>query len=210
MDWKTRRISEILGIPNLNTEYLQPHVIISIKERIAKVKNIGAVILFGSVVRGEASPKSDIDIMVVPLKQEKIKALKIQVMKLLKKIEGEYKLKASFSLIIYTTNEDPYFIWETISDGIVLYIKPEIVIQSIQSAKPYALISYSYSGLENSYKKRVQRYIFESKNGLQIDRANKMEYIAPGVLLLPLEKSKSIIKFFDELHLKYSLIKVWR
>jgi predicted nucleotidyltransferase len=210
MDWKTRRISEILGIPKLNSEYLPLHVIISIKERIAQIENIGAVILFGSVVRGEASPRSDIDIMIVPLKQEKIKALKVQIMKLLKEIEDEHKLEASFSLLIYTGNEDPYFIWETISDGIVLYIKPEIVIQSIQSVKPYALISYSYSGLKENDKKRAQRYIFESKKGLQIDRDNKLEYIAPGVILLPLENSKSIIRFFDELHLRYSLIKVWR
>ena len=197
-------------MPNLDTKYLPPHVMISLKERITEIENIGAIILFGSVVRGEASPKSDIDIMVVPLKQEKLKALKEQVMKLLKEIEDENKLAASFSLILYTGKEDAYFIWETISDGVVTYIKPEMVIPSIKSIKPYALISYSYYSLKDKDKKRVQRYIFESKNGMQIDKSNKIEYIGPGVLLIPLEKSKSIKRFFDEMHVKYSLIKIWR
>ena len=210
MDWKTRRISEILGIPNLDTKYLPLHVLISLKERITEIENVGAVILFGSVVRGEASPKSDIDLMVIPLKHEKIKELKRQVMKLLKEIENENKLEASFSLILYTGKEDPYFIWEMISDGVVLYITPELVTPSIQSIKPYALISYSYSGLKDNDKKRVQRYIFESKKGLQIDKGNKIEYIAPGVLLIPLQKSRFIKKFFDEMHVNYSLIKIWR
>ena len=210
MDWKTKRISEILGIPDLDTKYLPPHVIISLKERISEIENIGALILFGSVVRGEASPKSDIDIMVVPIKQERLKALKERVMKLLKEIEDENKLVASFSLILYTGKEDPYFIWETISDGVILYIKPELVIPSIQSVKPYALISYTYSSLKDNDKKRVQRYIFESKKGLKIDKNNKMEYIGPGVLLIPLEKSKIVTKFFDEIHVNYSLMKIWR
>lgn len=197
-------------MPNLDTKYLPPHVLISLKERIVEIENIGALILFGSVVRGEASPKSDIDIMVVPLKQEKLKALKGQVMKLLKEIEDEYKFEASFSLILYTGKEDPYFIWETISDGVVLYIKPELVIPSIQSVKPYALISYTYSSLKDNDKKRMQRYIFESKKGLKIDKNNKLEYIGPGVLLIPLEKSKFIKRFFDEMHVRFSLIKIWR
>ena len=85
-----------------------------------------------------------------------------------------------------------------------------MVNQSIHGIKPHALISYSYSGLNNNDKKKVQRFIFESKKGLQIDKDNKMVYISPGVLLLELEKSKIVTKFFDEIHLKYSLMKIWR
>lgn len=210
MDWKTKRISEILGMPNLDTRYLPPHVIISLKEKITEIDGIGAIILFGSIVRGEGSPKSDIDIMVVPIKPEKLKALKVEVLKVLKEIEDEHKLKASFSLMIYSGEEDPYFIWETISDGVVIHINTEMVIQSIKSIKPYALISYSYSGLEDNNKKKIQRFIFESKKGLQIDKNNKIVYISPGVLLLSLEKSKIVTKFFDELQVRYSLMKIWR
>lgn len=210
MDWKTKRITEILGMPNLDTEYLHPHVVISLKERIAKVNDVGALIIFGSIVRGEASPKSDIDVMVVPLKKKVTKTLKKQVSKILKEIEDEHRLKVSFSLVIPTGNEDPYFMWETLKDGVVVYIKPEMAIHSIGKVKPYALISYSYASLKENDKKKVQRFLFESKKGVQIDKDNKMEYIAPSVILLPLEKSKYVTEFFDKMHLKYSLMKIWR
>lgn len=210
MDWKTRRVSEILGIPQLNAEYLPPHVIISLKEKIAAVEDVGAAVLYGSIVRGEASPKSDIDIMIVPLKKKDEKALKKRVMRILHKIEDEFKLEVSFSLMIYSGKEDPYFIWEAIKDGVVIYIRPEMVIDSNKNIKPYALISYSYVGLKNSDTKRVQRFLFESQKGMQIDRNNKIEYIAPGVILLSLEKSKHITKLFDEMRLNYSLLKIWR
>jgi len=203
-------VSEILGIPQLNAEYLPPHVIISLKERIAAIEDVGAAVLYGSIVRGEASPKSDIDILIVPLTKKNEKKLKKQVMRILHKIEDEFKLGVSFSLMIYTGKEDPYFIWEAIKDGVVIFIRPEMVFDSNQNIKPYALISYSYVGLKNSDTKRVQRFLFESRNGMQIDRKNKMEYIAPGVILIPLEKSKSITKYFDDMHLNYLLLKIWR
>lgn len=210
MDWKTRRITEILGMPKLNTEFLQPNVIISLKERIAKVEAVGALILYGSIVRGEATSKSDIDIMIVPLKKEYTKKLKKQIMNILKEIENEYQLGVNFSPIIYTGKEDPYFVWETVKDGVVVFIKPEMAIHSITNVKPYALISYSYSGLKENVKKKVQRFLFESKKGVQIDKGNRMEYLAPGVIVLPLEKSKLVTDFFDEMHLNYSLMKIWR
>lgn len=207
--WKIRRISEILGTPRLDTKYLPPHVIISLKERIAKVEEVGALILYGSIVRGEASPKSDIDILIVPVKKEETETLKVQLMEILKGIEEEYKLENSFSLMIYTGEEDSYFLWEMIKDGVVLYSKPEMAIHSVQDIMPYALISYTYRGLKENDKKRIQRFLFESKKGASIDRNNKMEYIAPGVILLPLGKSKRVTQFFDASHLTYSLIKLW-
>lgn len=209
MDWKTRQIAEILGLPKLDTKYLPIHILIALKDQLAKITGIGAVILFGSIVRGEASPKSDIDIMVIPAQLDQIKTLKERVGKILNYIEVEYKLAASFSLIIYTGQEDPYFLWETVKDGAVIYITPELVTQAPQSIKPYAVISYSYLGLSENEKKRVSRFIFESKSGLQLDRSNRMEYIAPGVLLLTLERSKMVTDFFDDLNVKYSMIKVW-
>ena len=210
MDWKTRQIAEILGLPNLDTMYLPVHAVIALKDRLAKIKDIGAVILFGSIVRGEGSPKSDIDIMVVPAKAEKTMNLEGTVANILKEIETEYKLPVSFSMLIYTGLEDPYFLWETVKDGVVLYIKPKLAIQTPQTVKPYALISYSYTGLTENEKKRLSRFLFEAKSGLKVDKSNKLEYIAPGVILLTPERSELVVEFFNELGLRYSLIKIWR
>jgi predicted nucleotidyltransferase len=210
MDWKTKQITKILGVPKLNTEYLQPHVIISLKERVAKINNVGALILYGSIVRGEASAKSDIDVMVVPLKKKNVKNLKKRVSKILKQIEDEHRLKVSFSLMIPTGSEDSYFMWETLKDGAVIYIRPELALDTMGNARPYALIAYSYSDLKENDKKKVQRFLFDSKSGMQMDKGNKMEYIAKGVILLPQKRSKKVTEYFEKMQMQYSLLKVWR
>ena len=208
--WKIKRTAEILGIPHLDTRYLPPHVIIALREHIAEIEDVGAVILYGSMVRGEASPKSDIDIMVIPIKKDDPDVLRQKLMGIFRRIEDEYNLQPSFSLLIYSGEEDPYFIWETIKDGVVLYCKPEITIQAPENIIPYALISYTYTGLKEKEKKQIRRHLFSSKKSPMIDKNNKMEYIAPGVLLLPLNKAKQVTELFETMNIKYSLLKVWR
>jgi len=164
----------------------------------------------GGSLRRYKETIGDIDIMVVPAKAEKTMNLEGTVANILKEIETEYKLPVSFSMLIYTGLEDPYFLWETVKDGVVLYIKPKLAIQTPQTVKPYALISYSYTGLTENEKKRLSRFLFEAKSGLKVDKSNKLEYIAPGVILLTPERSELVVEFFNELGLRYSLIKIWR
>ena len=135
------------------------------------------MILYGSTARGDASGKSDIDLLVIPLKKEFSGTLENTINELLKDIEEKFKLEISFSPLIYEGSEDPYFIWETLKDGAVIYCRPEMVLPAAETAKPYALISYRYSGLGGSEKKRVQRFLYESGNGMKIDKKNRLEYI---------------------------------
>jgi predicted nucleotidyltransferase len=208
--WKLRLISDILDLPNLSTDYFPLQALITVKKRIAQIEEVGALILYGSVVRGEASPKSDIDILIVPLSSQYPESLKPTLQTLFNEIENEFNLKICFSFLIYKGDEDSYFLWETLKDGCVLFCRPEAVVQSIENINPYALISYNYKGLSAALKKRVHRFLYESKHGMLIDKANKMGYIAPSVLLLPISKSELITDFFDSCGINYSLQKIWR
>ncbi|MFA5772692.1 MAG: nucleotidyltransferase domain-containing protein [Thermoplasmata archaeon] len=210
IDWKTARISAALGLPRLDPKYLPPQALIALKERMSEVEDVAAVVLYGSVVRGEASPKSDVDILIVPLKKEKAASLEAKVAKVLREVEKEHNMKIGFSAMVYTGKEDSYFIWEALKDGVVLYSRPEAAIHSVQNLMPYALISYTCSGLSESAKKRLQRFLFKSKSGVQINKNDKMEYIAPGVFLLNLDRARRATDFFDEMRVQYGLMKIWR
>lgn len=210
IDWKMMQVGTILGIPRLDSKYLPAHVIVTLKTKISEVPGIGAIILYGSIVRGEASPKSDVDVMIVPMINEDTTLLKNEITKILRDLENEYKLTISFSPVIFTGEEDSYFIWEVVKDGVVIFIKPELVLSPDKNITPYALISYSLSGLDNSQKKKIQRFLFKSKDGVKIDMKNKLEYIAPSVLLISIEKANQLTSYFDSNNVNYSLIKVWR
>lgn len=208
-DWRMMKLSEVIGIPDLNVEYIKPQVFLSLKERIHSVENLGALILYGSVVHGDVSSKSDIDLMAVPEKKNNIQELREELAIILRDIENVFDLELSFSLNVYEGNEDTYFLWELVNNGVVLFCKPGMLVQSIDGLKPFALLSYSFSGVMTKDKKKALRYLYESVSGLKIKKDNKMEYIGLGVIKLPLEKTKKVTKLFDELRIGYSLIKIW-
>ena len=202
-------INEILGLPEVNSKLLPPHVLVAVKEQLSKIPECGAVIIYGSMIRGDASVKSDIDILLVPVSQKDRNLLRKRSSKILSDIESEFKLKNTFSINIYKGSEDSYFLWEAAKDGAVLYSKPEMILNDPEAIKPYALISYTFMGLSDKIKKRIQRFLFESKTGIEIDKQNRMEYIAPGVILISIDRSKKTIELFDESGIEYSLVKVW-
>ena len=181
-------INEILGLPEVNSKLLPPHVLVAVKEQLSKIPECGAVIIYGSMIRGDASVKSDIDILLVPVSQKDRNLLRKRSSKILSDIESEFKLKNTFSINIYKGSEDSYFLWEAAKDGAVLY---------------------TFMGLSDKIKKRIQRFLFESKTGIEIDKQNRMEYIAPGVILISIDRSKKTIELFDESGIEYSLVKVW-
>jgi predicted nucleotidyltransferase len=203
-------VKDILGMPELDERYLPPEVVVALKERAERIRGLGALILFGSVARGEASRKSDIDLLMVPLDGSVSNDVKKELLKLLHGLEDEFRLKINFSLLVYDGTEDQFFLWETLKDGDVVFSRPEMVLPSVSNPKPHALISYRLNGQNNTEKKRIQRFLYESKNGMAIDMNNKMEYVAPGVIVVDLERSKRIVEYFDDIGLDYSLMKIWR
>jgi len=74
------------------------------------------------------------------------------------------------------------FLWNVVSEGIVVWGKPEDIIskEPHPSLKPLVEVSYSIEGLSEAEKRRLLRRLYTSKN-----------------------------KLFDEFHVKYSLKKVW-
>jgi predicted nucleotidyltransferase len=207
--WKIKKLAEVLGISHLDTRYVHPNLVIDLRDEMFKFEDVKALILYGSVVRGDASEKSDIDLLAVFASPEGKEGLLTRMNAVLRILETRYHLKISFSLKLFTGDEDNYFLWEVASDGVVVFCRPEAVMENRKGLKPYALISYSLTGLDGSAKKKVLRHLFSSKSGSRIDMSNKMEYIAQSVLMLSVERSKEVVEFFEAQGVDYSLRKVW-
>jgi predicted nucleotidyltransferase len=204
-----KQLSKMLGMPDLNTDYLPIRVVLELQEQASKMKDLGALVLFGSIVRGEASPKSDIDIMAIPMAKEVVETLEIEVRQMLSEVERIFNLKASFSLLMFKGDEDSHFLWEVIKDGGVIYCDPSMLIRDISDISPKALISYTYADLNNTNKKRLQRFLFTSKDGINVNKKKLIEYVSPGVLLLDIQRAEKFRRYLDELDVKYSYIKIW-
>lgn len=209
-NWKTARLSEALGIPTLDTRYVPPGVLVDLRARLVDLKELGALIIYGSVVRGEASPKSDIDLLAVPAQKNGIDVMQRKLTAVLRYIEKAHRLKLGFSLMVYSGNEDSHFLWEAMQDGVVLFCRPGTAISGFANTQPVALISYTFKGVDGAGRQKLRRFIFESEKGVRIDRRNRQEYVAPGALLLSLERARLLTWMFDSMGVKYGLLKLWR
>jgi len=209
-NWKTARLSEALGIPALDARYVPPGAIIDLRKSLADLKELGALIIYGSVVRGEASPKSDIDLLAVPARKKGVDVMQKRLAGILRQVEKAHRLKLGFSLMVYSGSEDSHFLWEAMQDGVVLFCRPGTAISGFANTQPVALISYTFKGIGGAGRQKLRRFIFESEKGIRIDRRNRQEYVAPGALLLSLERARLLTWMFDSMGVKYGLLKLWR
>lgn len=131
-----------------------------IKTTFKEKKNAEAVILFGSVARGEAGKESDLDICVVYKKGGR-RILSDLFLDLEKKYNKDIN-------VIFTDSEfkdlGRQFIETIIKEGVVLKGKiPEISVQRLE-LEPYEIMKYELTSLSQTDKMRVKRLLYGSKS----------------------------------------------
>lgn len=177
------------------------------------VNYIKRIILFGSVARGEASGKSDIDLFIDVIEkslERDVKKIKEEFLKS-KRYKNYWLLKGiknDFNIIVGKLDEWKDLRDSIISNGIVLYDKFEEipkkgvhkVIFSWENVKPESnrvLLSkrlFGYKKDKKSYKGLVQRY-----NG---------ERIGKGIITVPLVNANTFLKLFRNMKISVKIRKV--
>jgi predicted nucleotidyltransferase len=196
---------------NIYEEFKEP--LIDFIERAKEIPNLIGVILFGSAITGDVSKKSDIDLLLVTKSEsnpETGEESKI-VHSITNEISKKFNLEQSFSITFYNLNQkdtEPDFLWEVAKEGIVIWAKPELIlnIDIDKKLKPKLICSYSLKDLKEKDKRALIRKLYESKSSL----INEKEKIAPGVFIIDAEKEPLIDNLFKKFNLKnYSIKKVW-
>ncbi len=184
----------------------------------SEIPNLVCAILFGSVVTGDISKKSDIDILLLfdcahnPELGEEMK-IAIQIAG---EICAKHNLAHTFSFVIQNkrkmTEIDTDFLWKVCQEGIIIWGLPEIVLarKPNPNLTPLSLISYSVSELPNKNKRAVFRALYgngKNKKGL-IDKKN--ERLGRGTLIIGSDKFDDIKSIFDRFGVKiFSVKKLW-
>ena len=181
---------------------------------------IKTIILFGSVARGEATRKSDIDLFIILSKKNKLTDKHISNKML--SIEKKYKVNIQY----ITANQkfdkiNKQFLDTILREGIVIYGKiPEIPIQKLD-LEPYSLIKYDLSQLEHSEKMKLERILFGKetkkryKNKIYVSKKNGYleEYkgIKTGIasILIPEKHASKIAKELRKFGARVRIIPAW-
>ncbi len=182
-------------------------------ENLKNPDKVDSIILFGSVVRGEAMKSSDIDIFIETKLdiQKEISELTDKFYKNIryKKYWSLLGIKNEFHVETGILNE-----WKSLerslhAQGIILFGK----YKSEKKGEPFYLFSIEQSKSRNKnvsvwrklygYKQKINKKIYE-KNGL-IKEYNG-ERIAKGSFMIPANNAQKIISFLKNNKIKYKIM----
>lgn len=183
-----------------------------IAKELSKVKEIVAVILYGSHARGDAGPRSDIDIFVICDTEKNMRKLEPKITTLLHR-----KTKRFVQPLCVSVEDlgDPGIAAKIFREGKVLFVKEPLLITAgkILDARPYRLLAIPISALSQKekvkfntalYGKKVKNYKYK---GL-LDEVSGAKF-GRGTILVPEEKVNKIIKFCKSYNIKPKEVKVW-
>jgi predicted nucleotidyltransferase len=193
--------------------------------RYASTDEVAYIFLFGSVAKGNADRRSDVDMLVVLDTEnpdfEKMEA-KITISELALTLEKEFDRNIQ---VVFTNRKyegiDAYLIQKVLKEGIVLFSKtPSITINGIE-AEPYAIILYELGDISLRDKMRVKRLMYghktkkvikgktyESKRDGIVQQLQGLR-LASGAVAIPQKNIQLIENEFERLKLKYKRVDIW-
>lgn len=188
--------------------------LIDFADNANKIPNLIGVILFGSVIPGEMSKKSDIDLLLVfDTNHDPETGKESEIAhSIASNISIKYDLLYPFSFIFLNKKNmndvESDFLWNVIKEGIVIWGKPQDILMKTPhpSLQPLMLIRYSLKDLNENDRRKILRWLYTSKKKLI---GKSKEKLGPGVLLIKAEKYEEIKKVFDKFRVKYSVKKIW-
>ncbi len=185
-------------------------------EFTSKIKDfdgIVSVVLFGSVARGEATSKSDVDLMVIysdknPETIKKINSLATEKLQVLHFTLEELK-------------DEPTLAGALSGEGILLYGKPVTICMEGDDLKSQMLITYDTGHLERNIRSTLYRSLYGGtstyiKNGVKktkyypgIVEQVRAQKLTKAVIIVDRHNAPEIIKTLRRFKAKWKEIPVW-
>ncbi|MEM1985328.1 MAG: nucleotidyltransferase domain-containing protein [Nitrososphaeria archaeon] len=180
-------------------------------ETISSIKEVLAIILFGSIARGDYDEYSDYDILVIFKDKESM----------WKNWDELFKRVGRLNLLVHCIpksleeflKSEPTFLNEIFRNGKLLYIKyPFQAYMRPLDLKPYKLITYNMSGLRQEDKMKFYYKLYGKNSSSNIGLVKKVGGIkvSEGCLLIP-ENSFEIIKeILNKFNVKFNVIEIYK
>lgn len=199
-------------------------VVFEFAKEACKYENVLSVILFGSVARGEADRRSDVDILVVFDTRENVRSLDVK--NKISKISLDLEKKFDENIQLVFSNKhfeglDRQFVENSLREGVILLGKnPQVDIERLKLGS-YSLINYSLKNLKKSEKMKIKRIFYghitkkvykgkvyrSSMKGLIKELGGKRTGIAS--LLVPSRKAEDIINVLKRFGAKFERTDLW-
>ena len=136
-------------------------------KELAEIKTLQAVILYGSFARGEISPKSDIDLLLIFDTRDEARNREARVVEILTRARVK-RIIVPTCVGIDELRENPDLTFNILRDGKVLYkrIGVEVWPQAkMLGGKPMILYEFDLTGLSHQKKVKLNRTLYGTQVG---------------------------------------------
>ncbi|MDI6642648.1 MAG: nucleotidyltransferase domain-containing protein [Candidatus Hodarchaeaceae archaeon] len=170
---------------------------------------LSGVVLFGSLVRGDFGPRSDIDVLMVFDEPDPRRHL-TEVTKIITALKPHREIRP-----VLTNLKDvgADLLQEVMREGAVLHGKLVVGPDSL-ALRPYSIISYDLSAADSTTRQRVARRVYGYSSRKRVGKRLR-EYSYPGladrkdcfvlgkgVIALPAETAKGFVEFLKRNRVK--------
>ncbi len=180
--------------------------------RLSPIRDLKAIILYGSFAREDYGPRSDIDLMLITTKKETTEELQDAIISL--------DLGRSIQPVIRTQKElaetDTGLLQNLFLEGKILFLREplDIDVSALLRLKPFLVYTLDLGNLDQKGKARFNRAFYP--------RTSK-KYVYPGVLaelkgvklasgcvMVPFSKKKAVEKFLKSQKVKFNSLRIWK
>ena len=185
-----------------------------IAKELSRIEDVKAVILYGSLARGEFTSRSDIDLFILTTDDKTQKEVEDKVIEL--ETEIGRNIQPTIRTITELQKTDTGLLQNIFQEGKILYLKEPSDIPSaiLLQQKPYLIYSFQISSLPQKDKAKFNRQLYEQtkkdykyKGLLQEIGGQKL---SAGCIMIPYEQKEKIEKFFKKFKVKFKQLKVWK
>lgn len=185
-----------------------------IAKSLSTIEDVKAVVLYGSLARGEYTSRSDIDLLILTTEKKTMKEVQDKVIEL----EGETgrNIQPTIRTLKELQKTDTGLLQNIFQEGKVLYLREAADIPSaiLLQQRPYLVYTFQLNTLSQKEKARFNRQLYEvtqkgyKYKGLLQELGGQK--LSAGCILVPHAKKQKIEKFFKKFRVQFSQLKVWK
>ncbi|MBF0217782.1 MAG: nucleotidyltransferase domain-containing protein [Candidatus Omnitrophica bacterium] len=185
-----------------------------IAKALSSIDDVRAVILYGSFARDEATPRSDIDLLILVSDKKATKPVQDAVITL------EREIGRVIQPTIRTTKEleqtDSGLLKNIFQEGKILYLKEPADIPSslLIGQKQQVIYTFQIAKLSQNDKVKFNNEFYGRKkgkynyNGTLKDLGGQK--LSPGCILIPISAKQKVEKYFKRLRIVFESTQIWK
>ena len=185
-----------------------------IAKKLSAIEDVKAVVLYGSFARGEATSRSDADLLILTTEKKTSKEVQDKIIEL--ETETGRNMQPTIRTLGELQKTDTGLLQNIFQEGKVLYLREAADIPSaiLLQQKPFLVYTFQLNNLSQKEKARFNRQLYEqTKKGYKY-KGLLQEFggqkLSPGCVLVPHAEKQKIEKFFKKFRVQFNQLRVWK